>query len=117
MRNLFLLMASAACVAAAADSVPAGFGEQRTKQLWVTYRSFNKELETVSRFYEAGIRQFCVFPSNTTNSLGQNYSEYPFNWYFFNEYEFEHVDQQIQDIIDIAPDAEILFMIDLNTPH
>ena len=66
---------------------------------------------------EAGVKQFCVFPSNTTNSLGQNYSEYPFNWYFFNEYEFEHVDQQLQDILEIAPDAEILFMIDLNTPY
>ena len=89
----------------------------RVTKPFFAYRSFNKELETVKRFYEAGIRQFCVFPANTTNSLGQNYSEYPFNWYYFNEYEFEHVDRQIQDIIDIAPDAEILFMIDLNTPY
>ena len=89
----------------------------RITKPFFAYRSFNKELDTVRRFYEAGIRQFCVFPSNTTNSLGQNYSEYPFNWYFFNEYEFEHVDKQIQDVIDVAPDAEILFMIDLNTPY
>ncbi|MBR4221068.1 MAG: hypothetical protein IKR81_07935, partial [Victivallales bacterium] len=77
----------------------------RITKPFFAYRSFNKELDTVRRFYEAGIRQFCVFPSNTTNSLGQNYSEYPFNWYFFNEYEFEHVDKQIQDVIDVAPDA------------
>lgn len=81
------------------------------------YRSFNKELETVKRFYDAGIRQFCVFPSNTTNSLGQNYSEYPINWYFFHEYEFEHVDEQINDILRVAPEARLLFMVDLNSPY
>ena len=48
------------------------------------YRSFRRELETVRRFYETGVRQFCVFPANTTNSLGQPYVEYPPNWIFFD---------------------------------
>ena len=65
----------------------------RLAKPFFAYRSFNKEPATVRRFYEAGVRQFCLFPANTTNSLGQNYSEYPPNWYYYKEYEFEHVDQ------------------------
>ncbi len=80
------------------------------------YRSFQKEFETVRRFYKAGIRQFCIFPANTVNSLGQNYSEYPPNWYWYQKYEFKYVDQQITDLLKIAPDAELLLIIDLNSP-
>lgn len=81
------------------------------------YRSFRRELQTVRRFYEAGIRQFCVFPANTTNSLGQPYVEYPPNWVFFDAYEFEHADRQIADLLSVAPEAELLCMIDLNSPN
>ena len=81
------------------------------------YRSFRRELETVRRFYETGVRQFCVFPANTTNSLGQPYVEYPPNWIFFDTYEFEHVDRQIADLLSAAPEAELLCMIDLNSPN
>ena len=81
------------------------------------YRSFRRELETVRRFYETGVRQFCVFPANTTNSLGQPYVEYPPNWVFFDTYEFEHVDRQIADLLSAAPEAELLCMIDLNSPN
>ena len=81
------------------------------------YRSFRRELETVRRFYETGVRQFCVFPANTTNSLGQPYVEYPPNWIFFDTYEFEHVDRQIADLLSVAPEAELLCMIDLNSPN
>ena len=81
------------------------------------YRSFRKELHTVKRFYDAGIRQFCVFPSNTTNSLGQPYVDYPPNWLYFDAYEFEHADRQIDDILSVAPEAELLCMIDLNSPN
>lgn len=81
------------------------------------YRSFRKELHTVKRFYDAGIRQFCVFPSNTTNSLGQPYVDYPPNWLYFDACEFGHADRQIDDILSVAPEAELLCMIDLNSPN
>lgn len=81
------------------------------------YRSFRKELHTVKRFYEAGVRQFCVFPSNTVNSLGQPYVEYPPNWLYFDAYEFEHADRQIDDVLSVAPEAELLCIIDLNSPN
>ena len=81
------------------------------------YRSFRKELHTVKRFYDAGIRQFCVFPANTTNSLGQPYVDYPPNWLYSDAYEFEHADRQINDLLSVAPEAELLCMIDLNSPN
>ena len=81
------------------------------------YRSFWKELHTVKRFYDAGVREFCIFPSNTTNTLGQPYGQYPPNWLYFDAYEFEHVDRQINDILSVAPEAELLCMVDLNSPN
>lgn len=36
------------------DSVPVGFKEQCEKQLWVTYRSFKKELERTGQFTNEG---------------------------------------------------------------
>ena len=89
----------------------------RIEKPFFAYRSFNKELATVKRFYDAGIRQFCVFPANTVNSMGQYYSEYTPNWHYFGGYEFEHVDQQINDLLEQAPEAELLFMVDLNAPY
>lgn len=80
------------------------------------YRSFRREFAAMKRFYAAGIRQFCVFPANTVNSLGQPYADYPPNWLYFDAYEFEHADRQINDVLAVAPDAELLCMIDLNSP-
>lgn len=89
----------------------------RFQKPFFAYRSFWKELDTVKRFYDAGIREFCVFPSNTTNTLGQPYGQYPPNWLYFDAYEFEHVDRQINDILSAAPEAKLLCMVDLNSPN
>lgn len=80
------------------------------------YRSFWKEHKTIKRFYDAGIRQFCIFPANTTNSLGEPYTQYPQNWLWFDAYDFSAVDEQIDNLLAVAPDAEILCTLDLNTP-
>ena len=53
MRSVFLLVAAAAGLAFGA--APVGFDAQCGKQLWVTYRSFNKELERTGQFGEMGI--------------------------------------------------------------
>jgi len=80
------------------------------------YRSFWKQPETVRRFYDAGIRQFCVFPANTTNSIGEPYCQYPTNWKWYDKYDFSVVDAQFDDLLAVAPGAEILCIIDLNSP-
>jgi hypothetical protein len=81
------------------------------------YRSFWKQLEMKKRFYEAGIRQFCVFPANTTNSVGEPYCEYPTNWKWYDKYDFSVVDEQFEDLLSVAPEARILCMLDLNSPN
>lgn len=81
------------------------------------YRSFWKEHQTMKRFYDAGIRQFCVFPANTTNSVGEPYCQYPTNWKWYDKYDFDVVDQQFEDLLKVAPDAKILCMLDLNSPN
>jgi hypothetical protein len=81
------------------------------------YRSFWKQPETKKRFYEAGIRQFCVFPANTTNSVGEPYCQYPTNWKWYDTYDFSVVDEQFEDLLAVAPDAKILCMLDLNSPN
>lgn len=80
------------------------------------YRSFRKEPDTVKRMYGLGIRQFCVFPANTENSVGLPYSEYPPNRVYHDVTDYTPVDRQIADILQRAPEAELLFMVDLNTP-
>jgi len=89
----------------------------RLTKPFFAYRSFNKETATTKRFYDAGVRQFCLFPANTVNSLGQYYSEYPRNWLYFDVYEFEHVDRQFNDLLAVAPEAQVIMMIDLNSPY
>ncbi|MDR0932855.1 MAG: hypothetical protein LBM70_07560 [Victivallales bacterium] len=87
------------------------------KKPFFAYRSFWKQHSTVKRFYDAGIRQFCVFPANTTNSLGEPYCQYPTNWKWYDKYDFSAVDAQFDDLLSVAPDAEILCILDLNSPH
>ena len=88
----------------------------RFQKPFFAYRSFWKELDTVKRFYDAGIREFCVFPSNTTSTLGQPYGQYPPNWLWFDRYDFEPVRRQFDDLLSANPRAEFLVMLDLNSP-
>ncbi|MBN2640875.1 MAG: hypothetical protein JXR78_04435 [Victivallales bacterium] len=80
------------------------------------YRSFWPELEAVRDFMHAGIDTICIFPANTMNSLGEPYCKYPANWLWFNRYDFSGLDSQIADILNVNPRAELLCMIDLNSP-
>ena len=54
-----------------------GFEAQHRKMLWVTYRSFNRELERTGQFGAMGITNRCFFAANTINSAGNPYCEYP----------------------------------------
>ncbi len=86
------------------------------KKPYFAYRSFRKELETRKKFSELGVRQFCVFPANTVNALGQPYSEYDPVWLWDRVYNFDSLDRQLNDILAFCPDAEFLLMVDLNSP-
>lgn len=96
---------------------PVGFEAQHAKTLWVTYRSFNKELERTGQFGDMGIANRCFFASNTINSSGNPYCEYPPIWLGFDKYDWSALDAQATDIINASPNAQFMVMIDLNTPY
>ncbi len=102
-------------VVAAAE--PVGFREQCAKQLWVTYRSFNKELERTGQFGAMGVTNRCFFAANTINSMGQPYCEYPLIWKEFGSYDWTALDAQVQELVNASPNARFMCMIDLNTPY
>ena len=82
------------------------------------YRSFQKEFEMTRLFAdELGISNRCFFASNSVNSLGEYYCEYPPIWVRPGGYEWEHLDAQIDDLIRCSPKARLICMIDLNTPY
>ncbi len=87
------------------------------KNRFFAYRSFWPELDTVRRFRDAGVNTLTFFPANTTNSLGEPYSKYQSNWLWFDTYDFTPVRQQIEDLLSANPDARLICMLDLNTPH
>ena len=82
------------------------------------YRSFHKQLDMTGKFAgEQGITTRCFFASNTINSLGEYYCQYPPIWTGTGQYEWENLDAQINDILKASPDARLICMIDLNTPY
>lgn len=86
------------------------------KNIYFAYRSFLPELETTEKFNVQGIKTVCFISGNTANSLGEPYCEYPPVWVWYDKYNFNALDQQINDIISVVPDAELICKIDLNTP-
>lgn len=86
------------------------------KDLLFVYRSFNAELETTKQFAEQGVDIRCFFAANTLNSLGQPYCEYPPIWLGESKYHFSALDKQIDDLLGANPKAELICIIDLNTP-
>ena len=98
-------------------SVPVGFKEQCQKQLWVTYRSFNKELERTAQFAAMGITNRCFFAANTINGLAKPYCEYPLIWKGFKDYDWSALDVQAEDLVKASPNARFMVLIDLNTPY
>ena len=99
------------------DSAPVGFKEQCEKQLWVTYRSFKKELERTGQFAAMGITNRCFFAANTINALCEPYCEYPLIWKGFKKYDWSALDAQAEDLVKASPNARFMVMIDLNTPY
>ena len=84
---------------------------------YFAYRSFMPELEAVENFSNHGVNTICLFPANTVNSLGQPYSGYAPNRFWFGTYDFAAVEQQVQEALGKMPTARILMMIDLNSPE
>lgn len=110
--------AFAAPIIAFGESVaPVGFKEQCQKQLWVTYRSFNKELERTGQFAAMGITNRCFFAANTINGRGDPYCEYPLIWKGFKKYDWSALDAQAEDLVKTSPNACFMVLIDLNTPY
>ncbi len=96
---------------------PVGFKEQCQKQLWVTYRSFNKEFERTGQFAAMGITNRCFFAANTINGLAKPYCEYPLIWKGFKDYDWSALDAQAEDLVKASPNARFMVLIDLNTPY
>ena len=88
----------------------------KEKNLYCAYRSFWPELDTVKKFNEADIKTVCFISGNTVNALGEPYCKYPPVWVWYNKYEFENIDRQINDLLSASPDAEFICKIDINTP-
>ena len=84
---------------------PVGFKEQCQKQLWVTYRSFNKEFERTGQFAAMGITNRCFFAANTINGGGAPYCEYPLIWKGFKQYDWSALDAQAEDLVKASPNA------------
>ena len=82
-----------------------------------SYRSFMPEFEAMKRFADAGVDTVAFLPANTTNSLGDRYSKYPNIWTWFDEYNFDVLDKQFDDILAVNPNAKFVCIVDLNSPH
>ncbi|MDO5310131.1 MAG: hypothetical protein Q4G03_11670 [Planctomycetia bacterium] len=85
-------------------------------RVYFAYRSFWPEYETVKRFASVGVHQYCIFLSNTTNSLGEPYGKFPSIWRFPNTYDWQSLYRQFDEYIAVDPQAQFLCMVDLNTP-
>ena len=95
--------------ASAQPALPPAFG---------CYRSFTREPETARIFsQELGVKTRCFFASNTINSLGGVYCEYPPIWVGEGKYEFGHLDEQMEEMNASNPDGKMICMIDLNSPY
>lgn len=90
---------------------------KKTPRQYFAYRSFWPELETMKKFRECGIKTFSFMVSNTANSLGLPYTKYPPVWKWNEVYDLDAFDRQVNDILEAVPDARLICMLDLNTPH
>ena len=97
--TLLAVLVAGYAVGTQETGVPVGFNKQCAKQLWVTYRSFNKELERTGQFGAMGITNRCFFAANTINSYGEPYCEYPLIWKGFKRYDWSALDAQAGDLV------------------
>lgn len=112
MKKTNLLFAFAAAIALGISAASLG----AEPNVYFAYRSFWPEHETMKRFASVGVHTYCVFPSNTENSLGEPYSKYPNVWRYPNTYDWDSLYRQFDEIIAFDHDAEFLCMVDLNSP-
>ena len=83
---------------------------------FLAYRSFTAPLNTMEKFAGKGYDTLCIFPAHTVNSRGTPYSPYPPVWKWFDHADFAVFDQMVRDYSQAMPDADVLCMIDLNSP-
>ena len=86
------------------------------KKRLFSYRSFNPAFVEMKTFADYGVNTVAIFPANTCNSRGDPYSKYPPNWLGIDRYDFSIVDKQIDDVLAINPNADFIFIVDLNSP-
>ena len=82
-----------------------------------SYRSFWPEFKAMEDFKNAGIDTVAMLPSNSDNSLGEPYGKYPTVWAWHDTYDWESFDKQFDDIIKVNPNAQIVCLVDLNSPR
>ena len=80
------------------------------------YRSFKPSLNHIKTFADYGVNTVAIFPANTFNAKGDPYSEYPPNWLFYDTYNFDIVDKQLDDVLSVNKNANFIFIVDLNSP-
>lgn len=102
-----------ALVALAAVSATTLFGE--VKERFFAYRSFFAEFEAMKNFGGVGVNTITIMPSNTTNSLGEPYCQYPVFWRGDGQYDWKAFDKQFEDVIAANPNAKIICIVDLNS--
>ncbi len=86
------------------------------KERLFSYRSFTPAFNEMKDFAKHGVNTVAIFPANTLNSRGDPYSKYPLNWLDFDKYDWNILDKQLDDVIAINPDANFIFIVDLNSP-
>lgn len=87
-----------------------------SKGRFFAYRSFLPEFGAMKDFAKNGVNVITIMPSNTTNSLGEPYCQYPVFWRGDGQYDWKAFDKQFDDVIAANPNAKIICIIDLNSP-
>ena len=80
------------------------------------YRSFRPKTAEIRKFADIGVNTVCFYPANTDCSLGVPYSPAPPIWVGPGQYDFATLEAQVQEILAGNPNAQLLCLIDLNTP-
>ena len=87
----------------------------RTPQL-MAYRSFDPELRETRAFADMGVKLRAFGVCNTYSGAGWFYSSYPPVWKGPGEYDWPALDSQVEDLLKASPDAELMCLVDLNSP-
>jgi len=75
-----------------------------------------EDFETLKFMGEVGIDIVSISSLNTADSLGNQYVDAPLIWPWFDTYNFDSLDAQIEEVFHYHPNAKILCTVDLNTP-